>query len=400
MHPGRIIDRAGWALLAAIGIGVIAVAAGVVRAGALDPAGPPAPAMKTLAQLEPRTPISSIPFAIVQPGSYYVTGDLTNASGAVNGITIAADNVTLDLSGFTLDGAGTGLKGVATTPGRLGVTIRNGSATRWATAGFSTLGAKSVLIEDVEANANLALGISAINTTLRGCTASANGAAGISVFDSSIVGCTANRNATGIEASSSVVERCSVVDNSGPGVVAGYSTIRGCYTMSNQGAGISAARSVVEANVTGGDLNGINASYGSTVRNNTVTSSMSDGIYISAGGGALVADNAIKGAGQNGGSGIYAPTNGNRIYRNLVTGTHGPGIQVTGANNEIDENVSLQNMGTGILIGGSGNTIIRNRAIQNFANAVLSNYVVNGVNNLGPITTAASAANHMANTEQ
>jgi hypothetical protein len=68
--------------------------------GALTPPGAPAPTMKTLAQIEARTPISSAPFTISAPGSYYLTTNLTISSG--NAINVNANNVTLDLNGFTL----------------------------------------------------------------------------------------------------------------------------------------------------------------------------------------------------------------------------------------------------------------------------------------------------------
>src|SRR5208337_2996715 len=68
--------------------------------GSLTPPGAPAPTMITLSQIEPRTPISSAPFTITNPGSYYLTTNLTVSSG--NGIIIAASGVTLDLSGFTI----------------------------------------------------------------------------------------------------------------------------------------------------------------------------------------------------------------------------------------------------------------------------------------------------------
>ncbi|MCX6890669.1 MAG: hypothetical protein WCL11_00920 [Verrucomicrobiota bacterium] len=68
--------------------------------GSLTPPGAPGPTMKTLAQIEPRTPISTAPFTISQPGSYYLTTNLT-VSGT-NAITIATNGVTLDLNGFTL----------------------------------------------------------------------------------------------------------------------------------------------------------------------------------------------------------------------------------------------------------------------------------------------------------
>jgi hypothetical protein len=68
--------------------------------GSLTPPGAPAPTMKTLAQIEPRTPIASAPLTITVPGSYYLTTNLTVASGTA--ITIATNGVTLDLNGFTI----------------------------------------------------------------------------------------------------------------------------------------------------------------------------------------------------------------------------------------------------------------------------------------------------------
>jgi hypothetical protein len=74
--------------------------ASVFAQGSLTPPGAPAPTMKTLAQIEPRTPISSAPFTITTPGSYYLTTNLTVSGG--DAITIAANGVTLDLNGFTI----------------------------------------------------------------------------------------------------------------------------------------------------------------------------------------------------------------------------------------------------------------------------------------------------------
>ena len=68
--------------------------------GSLTPPGAPAPTMKSLAQIEPRTAIASVPFTISTPGSYYLT---TNVTATVsNAIVITANGVTLDLGGFTI----------------------------------------------------------------------------------------------------------------------------------------------------------------------------------------------------------------------------------------------------------------------------------------------------------
>ena len=102
----------------------------VFAQGSLTPPGAPAPTMKSLDQVEPRTPISSIPFTIMVPGVYYLTTSLSNSS---NGILIGTNDVTLDLMGFTLTGDGsgglhTGIDiGNSATLQRQRVVVRNGT---------------------------------------------------------------------------------------------------------------------------------------------------------------------------------------------------------------------------------------------------------------------------------
>jgi hypothetical protein len=72
--------------------------------GSLTPPGAPAPTMRTLTQIEPRTAIASTPFTISQPGSYYLSANLTAVS---NAIVINANGVTLDLNGFTISSSAT-----------------------------------------------------------------------------------------------------------------------------------------------------------------------------------------------------------------------------------------------------------------------------------------------------
>jgi hypothetical protein len=76
----------------------------------LMPFGPPSDpstAMKSLDQVEPRTPIGSLPFTISAPGSYYLIKSLEFGAATGDAITIAADRVTLDLQGFTLSSTAT-----------------------------------------------------------------------------------------------------------------------------------------------------------------------------------------------------------------------------------------------------------------------------------------------------
>jgi hypothetical protein len=114
----RVLSLAGAGLLFA------SVARGQ---GGLTPPGVPAPTMKTLAQVEPRTPISSLPVSgpltIAQPGSYYFT---TNLTAATTGIILAASGVTVDLMGFELvGGIGSGITTDIST--RTNCAVRNGT---------------------------------------------------------------------------------------------------------------------------------------------------------------------------------------------------------------------------------------------------------------------------------
>jgi hypothetical protein len=106
---------------------VIAALGGASAQGPLTPPGPPGTGtMKSLDQIEARTPISLAPFTISQSGSYYLTTNIAVTSG--NAITITADNVTLDLNGFTLSStepSPTG-RGILLSGGRAQIHILNG----------------------------------------------------------------------------------------------------------------------------------------------------------------------------------------------------------------------------------------------------------------------------------
>lgn len=99
------------------------------------PPGAPAPTMKSLDQIEPRTPIPASPavpvtgphFNITTPGSYYLTGNVVVSSG--DAIRITSNDVTLDLNGFRISSTltGSGLGTAISIPGSFSrLTVRNG----------------------------------------------------------------------------------------------------------------------------------------------------------------------------------------------------------------------------------------------------------------------------------
>ena len=94
--------------------------------GSLTPPGAPAPTMKSLAQIEPRTAITNIgAVTITNSGSYYLTTNITVSSG--DAITITANGVTLDLNGFSVSSTASGTGSAITmNGGRTNIAIFNG----------------------------------------------------------------------------------------------------------------------------------------------------------------------------------------------------------------------------------------------------------------------------------
>lgn len=128
--------------------------------------------MKTLAQVEPKIPITNIPYAISNPGAYYVTTNLTTSSSS-GGIIIMANDVTIDLMGFTLDGAGTGQNGMDQGNSYRNLTLVNGTLRNWSWYGVGADGAFN-RIENVSAFGNRYGMYVGTGSIVRGCTAACN----------------------------------------------------------------------------------------------------------------------------------------------------------------------------------------------------------------------------------
>jgi hypothetical protein len=167
--------------------------------GSLTPPGAPAPTMKSLDQIEARTPISSLPFTISSSGSYYLTKNLSVSSG--NAITVNANGVTLDLNGFTIsstaasaNGTGilinSGLRNIAITNGFVqgSVTESGGSYSGGGFANginYTTTAPQNVRVSGVSVSGCLADGINlnATSTTVaESCTVHTVGGFGIAAL--------------------------------------------------------------------------------------------------------------------------------------------------------------------------------------------------------------------------
>lgn len=146
---------------------LIAMMATRVRGGSLDPPDPPGP---TDSVRLPGTPITSLPYNISQPGTYYLTRNLVSSPSG-DGITISADNVTLDLQGFALIGPaipGVGI-GIYSDPftTRRNNAIRNGTIRGWQYAVHTPNFVRSTY-EDLRVTDNASgLEIGSGNTVLR-----------------------------------------------------------------------------------------------------------------------------------------------------------------------------------------------------------------------------------------
>jgi hypothetical protein len=163
------------------------------------------------------TRITSLPYPINSPGFYYVTGNLTCASG--NGITVNSDDVTLDLMGFRLSGNSSSV--AITWLDHSNIEVRNGTLRNWGTgvAAFHFSGeVKNNRVINLRSLNNNNIGISlggGENSLVRGCTID-GGDAGIqtaSVVANNVV---VNCSSFGITSSGTISGN--VVSNSGTGI--------------------------------------------------------------------------------------------------------------------------------------------------------------------------------------
>jgi hypothetical protein len=225
-----------------------------VAQGNLTPPGPPAATMKTLDQLEARTPISSLPFTINASGSYYLTKNLNVTTG--DAITITASQVTLELNGFTISStanpaAGTG---ILLANNNADITILNGhikggvvnSGGTYSGSGFANgisspaFSPRNVRIAGLSIIGCLNDGIRLFtgnSTVVESCTVQTVGAAGIvanTVSHSVAYDCGSSAIVAG-----NTADDCTGSSDLGPAIFSG-GTVNNCYGVSLNDIGVSA----------------------------------------------------------------------------------------------------------------------------------------------------------------
>lgn len=173
------MKKSARSLLAALG--ALALFSGSIGwgQGSLTPPGAPAPTMKRLDQVEPRTPIAALPYTITSGGSYYVVGNLTGVASS-NGITVAADDVAIDLNGFTLVGVPGSLSGIAVSSPHRILFIGNGAVQGWGSHGIDAGSASVGHFERLTVSSNAVDGLIVGSYSLvHDCLASGNTSNGV-----------------------------------------------------------------------------------------------------------------------------------------------------------------------------------------------------------------------------
>jgi hypothetical protein len=372
------------------GVATALVLASAVSGGPLTPpAGPVTPTNKTLQQVEPRTPIDSLPgtavsmYKITQPGSYYLTGNISLAAGKTTCIEVAADGVTIDLSGFTLNGLNTNGTTAIRAEDKFfadGVRVHNGHITDWGTgidgAGFTGLAVDSVRFTFCDSY-GLDGGRGAVVT---GCSALVCGAgfylrAGGSISDSASMFC-----GNGIDlGDGGSATNCSAATCTYGVYMNVGSTARGCtasdcalsgfrgddrntlvdctVSLGGDGIDIGQASRITGCHVGGGTGLGIGVSHGSTVERCTVNGQSLRGII--AGDKCSIRDNNIEFCGGVGVHvvGLSTMVSGNNVQRCQLD----IGILIEGDDNQLEMNRVEGSGLEGIKVVGTRNLVIRNR---------------------------------------
>ena len=224
-------------------IAALTLAAAPLTAGNLNPpVGPPSSTMKTLDEVEARIPINqdtapgqtSYTHVISEPGSYYLTGNVTvsGGGGIVNGIFISAERVTLDLNGYSIVGFSTGNgNGIAFPTGIYpdSITIRNGTIQIWENGVLGS--ADSAVFEDlklIDTTTGVNMAAASYGVSIERCAFLYMGTGAFVGETARVAGCTFRSVGQAVQVTNGAIITDCIVAGSGAGFVGSNVLVRGC----------------------------------------------------------------------------------------------------------------------------------------------------------------------------
>lgn len=324
------------------GIVILSVAGGLAEAqGPLAPTSGPAPMMKSVDELEPRTPIDAIntpgdansTFRITQPGQYYLTAPLTGEIFK-RGISIAASDVTIDLMGFPVLGISGATTGIATEGPFSRITIRNGIVADWPSDGINL--------------ANGGLGTGALIEHVH-------------ILNNGQRGLLPNPQA--------VVRHCLIFNNDNAGVFgADQTAIEQSVSRFNRGIGfrVGAESRLLDviANLNTG--HGFDIGSRSIVRYATANWQENVGFTVAAN-----TQISASIAQLNMGEGFRMTGRGNSLRDSMALFNTNTAVNAIGADTLLEGNLVAANYVDGIRVSGADSTVIHNHVIDNLGNGVV-----------------------------
>lgn len=334
--------------------------------GPLTPPGAPAPGMKTLDQVDPRTPVNAVntpgdataTYVISQPGSYYLTGNILGVPGE-HGIRIDASYVTLDLNGFVLDGVIGSLSGIAMLdPALRGCTIRNGTLRFWGEHGLRGGSNAALILEDLRAEGNSEWGfyVSGSPIIMRNCTAIGNtlGGSRMSGHGLALGSIARNNGGDGIrfESFSFVLKDGQISGNTGEGIAtpsggnAGALLVRDTLTANNQFHGINIAAQSLLARVTAvsNTFQGVRVQRGTRVKDVQAHFNTSFGLAIQPGASVHLGPSYITGVhAMSNNAGVVVQGWRGRVQDSRFTGNTMRGLELEGGS---DYSIAFGNSST------------------------------------------------------